>query len=71
MFITHAAHVFTLEVTPDFPVLLEEQVEACKRVLNIYRYMVMHTRMEARTWQVVFVFSFPLNSSYDWYLRLI
>lgn len=30
--------------------LLEEQVDVCKRVLNIYRYAVMNTRMEAKTW---------------------
>lgn len=62
VFITHAAHVFTLEVTPDFPVLLEEQVEACKRVLNIYRYMVMHTRMEARTWEQLLVVLLQVTS---------
>lgn len=28
----------------------------CKRVLNIYRYMVMNVKMEARTWeQLLFV----------------
>jgi len=30
--------------------LLEEQVDICKRVLNIYRYAVMNTRMDPRTW---------------------
>ena len=34
----------------------EEQVEMCKRVLNIYRYMVMNVKMEARTWeQLLFI----------------
>lgn len=50
VFITHAANVFVLEVRPEYPLLLEEQVDTCKRVLNIYRYMVMHTRMESKTW---------------------
>lgn len=50
MFITNAANVFLLEVSAEYPLLLEEQVDTCKRVLNIYRYMVMHTRMEPRTW---------------------
>jgi hypothetical protein len=50
VFITHAANVFMLEVSREYPLLLEEQVDTCKRVLNIYRYMVMHTRMESRTW---------------------
>jgi hypothetical protein len=28
----------------------------CKRVLNIYRYMVMNVKMEARTWeQLLFI----------------
>lgn len=50
VFMTHAANVFLLEVTPKYPQHLEEQTDACKRVLNIYRYMVMHTRMDSGTW---------------------
>lgn len=50
IFMTHAANVFLLEVSPQAPALLEEQTDACKRVLNIYRYMVMHTRMDSNTW---------------------
>ena len=38
IFVTNAANVFLLEVSPEYPILLEEQVEMCKRVLNIYRY---------------------------------
>ena len=35
---------------------LMQQVEMCKRVLNIYRYMVMNVKMEARTWeQLLFI----------------
>jgi len=34
--------------------LLEEQVDICKRVLNIYRYAVMNTRMDSRTWYAIF-----------------
>lgn len=30
--------------------LLEEQVDICKRVLNIYRYAVMNTTMDHQTW---------------------
>ena len=52
VFTTHAANVFLLEVSPEQPHLLEEQVDICKRVLNIYRYMVMHTRMDPRTWYI-------------------
>ena len=36
LFVTNAANVFLLEVSPEYPILLEEQVEMCKRVLNIY-----------------------------------
>ena len=50
MFITSSANVFLLEVSPDYPRLLDEQVEVCKHVLNMYRYMVMNTRMDQATW---------------------
>lgn len=50
VFITHAANVFMSWVPPGSPVLLEEQVDICKRVLNIYRYMVMNSPMEQKTW---------------------
>ena len=56
IFITNASNVFLLEVSAEYPILLEEQVEMCKRVLNIYRYMVMNVKMEARTWeQLLFI----------------
>ncbi|BES90903.1 Rap/ran-GAP [Nesidiocoris tenuis] len=51
VFITDAANVFLLDVGVGSSVLLDEQVDICKRVLNIYRYMVMHTHMEAKTWE--------------------
>ncbi|CAG2182341.1 unnamed protein product, partial [Oppiella nova] len=31
--------------------MLEEQVEMCKRVLNIYRYMVMKIDMDKQAWE--------------------
>lgn len=52
LFITHAANVFLLETSGEPVVSLEEQVDICKRVLNMYRYMVMHTHMEMKTWLV-------------------
>ena len=56
IFVTNASNVFLLEVSAEYPILLEEQVEMCKRVLNIYRYMVMNVKMEARTWeQLLFI----------------
>lgn len=50
VFTTHAAGVFLVQVPSHCPTPLEEQTDACKRVLNIYRYMVMHTRMDTQTW---------------------
>ncbi|CAB4058858.1 Ral GTPase-activating protein subunit alpha-1 [Lepeophtheirus salmonis] len=56
IFVTNAANVFLLEVSAEDPIFLDEQVEMCKRVLNIYRYMVMNVKMEARTWeQLLFI----------------
>lgn len=50
VFVTSAANVFLLQVSAEYPLLLDEQVEHCKHVLNTYRYMVMNTRMERATW---------------------
>jgi len=52
VFITHSANVFLLEPANDFKILLEEQVDMCKRVLNIYRSLVMHESMDQKTWYV-------------------
>ncbi len=52
IFITQASNVFMSWVPTGSPVLLEEQVDICKRVLNIYRYMVMNTPMHQKTWSV-------------------
>ncbi|KAK9694345.1 Rap/ran-GAP [Popillia japonica] len=62
VFMTHAANVFLLEVNPHFPTLLEEQTDACKRVLNIYRYMVMHTRMDNGTWEQLLLVLLQITS---------
>ena len=50
LFISQAANVFLLDTSGESAQLLEEQVDICKRVLNMYRYMVMHTHMEMKTW---------------------
>ncbi|XP_017775856.1 PREDICTED: ral GTPase-activating protein subunit alpha-1 isoform X1 [Nicrophorus vespilloides] len=62
LFMTHAANVFLLEVNTDVPKLLEEQTDTCKRVLNIYRYMVMHTRMDNATWEQLLVVLLQITS---------
>lgn len=68
VFITSAANVFLLEVSPDYPRLLDEQGDVCKLVLNIYRYMVMNTRMEQKTWyDLCEPMSLPLNSCLDFF----
>lgn len=52
IFTTHAANVFLLEMSPPGgAAMLEEQTDASKRVLNIYRYMVMNNRMDNCTWE--------------------
>ncbi|XP_072745344.1 probable Rho GTPase-activating protein CG5521 isoform X7 [Anoplolepis gracilipes] len=53
IFITQASNVFFLENSgPNAsPTLLEEQTDSCKRVLNVYRYVVMHSRLEPATWE--------------------
>lgn len=53
VFITQASNVFFLE-SPGLnatAALFEEQTDSCKRVLNVYRYVVMHTRLEPATWE--------------------
>lgn len=50
VFITHSANVFLLEPANDIKILLEEHVDMCKRVLNIYRSLVMHETMDQKTW---------------------
>lgn len=53
VFITQASNVFFLEnLSPNASAtLLEEQTDSCKRVLNVYRYVVMHSRLEPATWE--------------------
>ncbi|XP_017873738.1 PREDICTED: probable Rho GTPase-activating protein CG5521 isoform X1 [Drosophila arizonae] len=62
VFVTNAANVFlvnTANLNICFPTRsrdyrstpLQEQTEICKKVLNVYRTMVMNTRMESRTWE--------------------
>jgi len=53
IFFCNSASVFLLFQIPKHEAamaFLEEQVDICKRVLNIYRYAVMNTRMNEKTW---------------------
>lgn len=49
-FITNAANIFLMIIPKERPLLLEEQVDMCKRILNIYRFMVMKVEMDKETW---------------------
>ncbi|RWS02609.1 ral GTPase-activating protein subunit alpha-1-like isoform X2 [Dinothrombium tinctorium] len=62
VFITNASNVFLSYVPPEKPLLLEEQVDMCKRVLNIYRYMVMKMEMDKNTWEQLLVVMLRITS---------
>lgn len=51
IFITYSANVFLVSGVPAKRSFLDEQVEMCKRVLNVYRYMVMKVEMDKETWE--------------------
>ncbi|AWP16810.1 putative ral GTPase-activating protein subunit alpha-1 [Scophthalmus maximus] len=53
VFITHSSNVFLMEPANDIKILLEEHVDMCKRVLNIYRSLVMHETMDNKTWEQI------------------
>ncbi|XP_029569004.1 ral GTPase-activating protein subunit alpha-1 isoform X8 [Salmo trutta] len=53
VFVTNSANVFLLEPANELKVLLEEHVDMCKRVLNIYRSLVMHETMDQKTWEQI------------------
>ncbi|NWZ64635.1 RGPA2 protein, partial [Acrocephalus arundinaceus] len=51
VFLTNSANVFLLEPCTEVPVLLKEQVDACKALLSIFRRMIMELSMNRRTWE--------------------
>uniref|UniRef100_A0A8C0BC17 Ral GTPase-activating protein subunit alpha/beta N-terminal domain-containing protein n=1 Tax=Buteo japonicus TaxID=224669 RepID=A0A8C0BC17_9AVES len=51
VFLTNSANVFLLEPCIEVPVLLKEQVDACKSVLSIFRRMIMELSMNKKTWE--------------------
>lgn len=67
VFITQASNVFFLENSgPNASLtLLEEQTDSCKRVLNVYRYVVMHSRLEPATWEQLLRYLFVIFFLYD------
>ena len=62
VFITQASNVFFLESLGGAAsaTLLEEQTDSCKRVLNVYRYVVMHTRLEPASWEQLLRYIFKI-----------
>ncbi|XP_056624413.1 ral GTPase-activating protein subunit alpha-1 isoform X6 [Triplophysa dalaica] len=52
-FITNSSNVFLLEAANEMKTLLEEHVDMCKRVLNIYRSLVMHETMNQKSWEQI------------------
>ncbi|XP_056021439.1 ral GTPase-activating protein subunit alpha-1-like isoform X5 [Ostrea edulis] len=49
VFIVNSANVFLLQT--DDESAMSEQVDLCKKVINIYRYLVMNIKMEQKTWE--------------------
>lgn len=62
VFITNAANVFLLEVQPEDTSSLDEQVDMCKRVLNLYRYIVVNTSMDQKTWEQLLLVLMQITS---------
>ncbi|XP_038128358.1 ral GTPase-activating protein subunit alpha-1 isoform X3 [Cyprinodon tularosa] len=63
VFITHSSNVFLLEPANDIKLLLEEHVDMCKRVLNIYRSLVMHETMDQKTWEQILLVLLQVTES--------
>ncbi|XP_053794210.1 ral GTPase-activating protein subunit alpha-2 isoform X2 [Vidua chalybeata] len=51
VFLTNSANVFLLEPCTEVPLLLKEQVDACKAVLSVFRRMIMELSMNRKTWE--------------------
>lgn len=73
VFVTNAVNVFMITTShlntylpskskDDATTPLDEQTEICKRVLNIYRTMVMKTKMESKTWEQLLMVLLQITS---------
>ncbi|XP_062620262.1 ral GTPase-activating protein subunit alpha-1-like [Saccostrea cucullata] len=49
VFIVNSANVFLLQT--DDKNAMSEQIDLCKKIINIYRYLVMNIKMEQKTWE--------------------
>ncbi|KAG8449519.1 hypothetical protein GDO86_016240 [Hymenochirus boettgeri] len=50
VFIVNASNIILLEPANENKIMLNEHTDMCKRVLNIYRYMVVQVSMDKKTW---------------------
>ncbi|KAL1789809.1 ral GTPase-activating protein subunit alpha-1 isoform X2 [Sigmodon hispidus] len=51
VFIINSSNIFLLEPANEIKYLLDEHTDMCKRILNIYRYMVVQISMDKKTWE--------------------
>ncbi|XP_012513753.1 PREDICTED: ral GTPase-activating protein subunit alpha-1 isoform X4 [Propithecus coquereli] len=51
VFIINSSNIFLLEPANEIKNLLDEHTDMCKRILNIYRYMVVQVSMDKKTWE--------------------
>ncbi|XP_073924245.1 ral GTPase-activating protein subunit alpha-1 isoform X3 [Castor canadensis] len=51
VFIINSSNIFLLEPANEIKSLLDEHTDMCKRILNIYRYMVVQVSMDKKTWE--------------------
>ncbi|KAM6311518.1 ral GTPase-activating protein subunit alpha-1 isoform 1-T1 [Aegotheles albertisi] len=51
VFIINSSNIFFLEPANEVKALLDEHTDMCKRILNIYRHMVVQVTMDKKTWE--------------------
>ncbi|XP_072485833.1 ral GTPase-activating protein subunit alpha-1 isoform X1 [Notamacropus eugenii] len=51
VFIVNSSNIFLLEPANEIKNLLDEHTDMCKRILNIYRFMVVQISMDKKTWE--------------------
>ncbi|KAF6132447.1 Ral GTPase activating protein catalytic subunit alpha 1 [Phyllostomus discolor] len=51
VFIINSSNIFLLEPVNEIKSLLDEHTDMCKRILNIYRFMVVQVSMDKKTWE--------------------
>ncbi|XP_030415126.1 ral GTPase-activating protein subunit alpha-1 isoform X9 [Gopherus evgoodei] len=51
VFIINSSNIFLLEPANEIKTLLDEHTDMCKRILNIYRHMVVQVTMDKKTWE--------------------